>query len=280
MKTLLRYGTFSLFFLGFNGAALWLIVQGAPDWSRYALLALAIATMLCIERIIPWQPDWNRDHGDSLKDGMHGLVNTALNYAGLWQLPALTAFAPFPQAWPQHWLFLLQVFASVLLLDAGITLAHFASHKIAWLWRFHAVHHGLRRLYGFNGLMKHPVHQLIETGAGIAPLWLLGIPASVAAALGFCVAVQLLLQHSNADFRIGPFKGLFATAELHRFHHVRDGDGDINFGLFTTLWDRLLGTLQPPDAVAPRESTQLGVAGEPNFPQGYAAQLIYPFRTR
>ncbi|MDP3859557.1 MAG: sterol desaturase family protein [Stagnimonas sp.] len=280
MPLLLRYGTFPLFFLGFNGLALWLIAQAAPDWSRYALLLAAIASMLLIERRIPWQPAWNRDQGDGLKDLLHGVVNTALNYAGLWLLPLLTAFAPFPSLWPAHWPLVLQVLASVLVLDAGITLAHYASHRIGWLWRFHAVHHGLRRLYGFNGLMKHPVHQLIETGAGIAPLWLLGIPAPVAAALGFCVAVQLLLQHSNADFRIGPLKALLATAEQHRHHHLRGGSGDVNFGLFTTLWDRLLGTLQTPDAVAPRETAQLGVAGEPDFPQGYGAQLAYPFRTR
>jgi sterol desaturase/sphingolipid hydroxylase (fatty acid hydroxylase superfamily) len=277
MRTLLRHGTFPLFFLGFNGAALGLIAQQAPDWTRYALLLLAVLTMLAIERLIPWQPDWNRDQGDSLKDLLHGGINTALNYAGLWLLPLLTAYAPFPQAWPRHWPFLLQLLASLLVLDAGITLAHYASHRIHWLWRFHAVHHGLRRLYGFNGLMKHPVHQLIETGAGIAPLWLAGIPAPVAAALGFCVAIQLLLQHSNADFRIGPLKALFATAELHRHHHVCDGDGDVNFGLFTTIWDRLLGTLQAPDAVVPRETAQIGVQGEPDFPQGYLAQLRYPF---
>lgn len=279
MQALLRYGTFPLFFLGLNGAAFALVVQDAPAVCRYALLVVAVLTMFAIERAIPWQPDWNRDHGDGRKDVLHALVNTALTYAGLVLLPLAAAFAPFPQAWPQGWPLPAQVLAALLVLDAGITLAHYASHRVAGLWRFHAVHHGLRRLYGFNGWMKHPLHQLIETGAGILPLWLLGIPAPVAAMLGFAVAIQLLLQHANADFRIGPLKALFATAEVHRHHHRSGRDGDVAFGLFTTLWDRLLGTLPPADAVPPRCSGELGVNGEPDFPQGYAAQLAYPFRT-
>ena len=92
-------------------------------------------------------------------------------------------------------------------------------HRAAWIWRFHSIHHGVRRLYGFNGLMKHPVHQLIETGSGMLPLLLLGIPQSVASAVAACVAIQLLLQHSNADYRSGPLKFVFANAEVHRFHH-------------------------------------------------------------
>lgn len=278
MRPLLRYGTLPLFLLGFNGAALWLITAQQPAWTRYALLLAAILAMVGIERAIPYQQDWNRGQGDRTRDGLHALVNTALSFAGLWLLPSLAAVAPFPEVWPQHWPFLLQVLVALLGLDAGVTLAHWASHRVGWLWRFHAVHHGLTRLYGFNGLMKHPVHQLIETGAGIAPLWLLGLPVPVAAALGFCVAVQLLLQHSNADFRIGPLQALLATAERHRHHHRRGRAGDVNFGLFTTLWDRLLGTLQPPGAPAPRTSAELGVEGEPRLPQRYLAQLAYPFR--
>lgn len=45
-----------------------------------------------------------------------------------------------------------------------------------------------------------------EATTGVVPLLLLGIPTPVGTALAFCVATQLLLQHSNADYRLGPFK--------------------------------------------------------------------------
>lgn len=38
--------------------------------------------------------------------------------------------------------------------DLGITLTHYASHKIGVPWRFHAVHHSVTRCYGRNGLTK------------------------------------------------------------------------------------------------------------------------------
>ena len=56
------------------------------------------------------------------------------------------------------------------------------------------------------------------------------IPVPVAAALSLAVAVQLLLQHSNADYRIGPLKHVLALNEGHRFHHLKcAGIGDVNF---------------------------------------------------
>ena len=132
---------------------------------------------------------------------------------------------------------------AIIVADAGITIAHYLSHRLHWLWRFHAVHHSVERLYGFNGFMKHPIHQAIETTAGVTPLLLMGMPFEVGALLGFSVAIQLLLQHSNVDMQIGPLKYVFAFAPIHRFHHQRDGrTGNVNFGLFTTIWDRLLGT--------------------------------------
>ena len=276
MSTLLRYGTFPLFFLGFNGLGLWLVADQAPDAARYTLLLLAVLTMLAIERRIPWQPAWNRDPGDAAADAWHALVNTALTYGGIAALPQLTALLPWASLWPQHWPWLLQVVMAVLLLDLGISAVHQLSHRLPWLWRFHAVHHAAERLYGFNGWMKHPLHQLLETAAGMTPLLLLGVTQPVAAAVAFAVAIQLLLQHANADYRIGPFKYLLATAEVHRFHHVRGPQGDVNFGLFTTLWDHAAGCFRYIPDETPRAPDAVGLA-PPVPPRSYLAQLVAPF---
>lgn len=125
---------------------------------------------------------------------------------------------------------------AIIVADFGITLCHYSSHRIEWLWRFHAVHHSVKRMYGFNGLIKHPVHQALEVTAGTLPLVLVGMPFEVGLLLGFAVAIQLLLQHSNADMTIGPLRHFLALAPVHRFHHQKwAGIGDVNFGLFTCL---------------------------------------------
>lgn len=249
LRLLARYGTFPLFFLGINGVLLWLLAAEALGLA-FAVLGLAIVLMFLIERLIPWQPIWNQDHQDSGRDVLHFLVNTAANHGGLLLLPLLSAAALFPGAWPRHWPYWAQVGVAALVLDLGIAAAHHASHKWSVLWRWHAVHHSAQRLYGFNGLMKHPVHQAIETGSGMLPLLLLGIPPAVATALAFVVAIQLLLQHANADFRIGPLKYLFATAEVHRFHHS--------------------------NRAAPRLPGEVGLADGDPYPSAYWPQLWRP----
>jgi sterol desaturase/sphingolipid hydroxylase (fatty acid hydroxylase superfamily) len=263
--------------IGGNALGILMAEANAPLWQRLSVLLVAIILMLWAERVLPYEAIWNRDHGDTLRDVLHGSINTALNYAGIWLLPLFGSLGIFAGYWPSGWPFWLQVVFAILILDTGITLTHYASHKASFLWRFHAVHHSVGRMYGFNGLMKHPIHQAIETIGGIAPLLLLGIPTSVATGVVFAVAIQLLLQHSNVDYRTGPFKYVFAIAEIHRFHHRKGaGLGDVNFGLFTTIWDHLLRTFYyTPDRVGMDE---LGIGDQPNYPQRYFPQLIEPFR--
>jgi sterol desaturase/sphingolipid hydroxylase (fatty acid hydroxylase superfamily) len=274
-----RYCTFPVFLFGINGLII-LLVSGDAPWALAMLvLLLAIGLMFMIERLIPYQPTWNRSHNDLARDVAHFIVNSTLSHVGVLLLPLLASLALFEGIWPSHWPFWLEVAASAIVLDLGISAAHHASHKWNWLWRFHAVHHSVKRMYSLNGLMKHPIHQGIETLSGSLPLLLLGMPTSVGGALAFCVAIQLLLQHSNADYRTGPLRFFFANAEVHRFHHTnQSAEGDVNFGLFTTLWDHFLGTFLYRRDCAPKRSSELGVGGREVYPARYLQQLIEPFR--
>ena len=101
--------------------------------------------------------------------------------------------------------------------------------------------------------------------------------ADAAQLLALAIAVQLLLQHSNVDMRLGPLRWVFAWAPLHRFHHMKYGRaGDVNFGLFFNLWDWLLGTAfyRSDYRMGPGD---LGIGSRPDFPQAYGAQLRDPF---
>ncbi len=277
MRGLLKLAYAPAMLMGFIGGAIWLVATGWPHWVLAPLLVVAILLSFLAERAAPYEPDWNSDHGDSGRDVLHALVNEASYGLSLALVPALTLLAPFPGLWPHAWPLWLQVLMAIGVADAGITLAHYLSHKVEWLWRFHAVHHSVQRLYGFNGLMKHPIHQAIETTAGATPLILAGMPLEVGVLLGFAVAVQLLLQHSNVDMRIGPLRHVLALAPVHRFHHQVDGQvGDVNFGLFTTVWDRLLGTATYDARRIGRGD--VGIGDRPDYPVGYAAQLVEPFR--
>ncbi|MEH6413473.1 sterol desaturase family protein [Pseudomonas sp. CGJS7] len=270
-----------LFWAGFIGAAAWWLGtrQGSP-LLLLPLLLLAIAVSLLAECYLPYWPLWNRDAGDSGRDIAHAVVNESLNLLGLAALPLLAGALPDIGLWPHRAPFALQLLGAIVLADCGLTLMHWASHRFRPLWRLHAVHHSVRRMYGFNGLMKHPLHQMLEAAAGVAPLLLLGMPAPVAAGLAFAIAIQLLLQHSNVDMRLGPLRHVFAWAPLHRFHHIKYGTaGDVNFGLFFTVWDRLLGTAfdNPRYRI---DSEDLGIGSWPDYPSEYRDQLLEPFFDR
>jgi sterol desaturase/sphingolipid hydroxylase (fatty acid hydroxylase superfamily) len=276
-----RLGYPVVMLVGLNGMAIGIASLSASKLWLLAVVGLAIGLSFAAERIVPYEAGWNDSHGDVARDWAHFIVNEATSVLGVAALPLLAnQMRPFGDHWPRRWPFVVQVLGSLAVLDFGVTMTHWASHRLPALWRFHAVHHSVRRFYGVNGLMKHPIHQAIEMVVGVLPLLMLGLPQAVAAALSVCTAIQLLMQHSNVDYLVGPLGTVLALNEAHRFHHLKwAGIGDVNFGLFTNLWDRLLGTwsFDPSRRFA---SDDLGIGKDPDFPTSYVAQLVAPFRRR
>lgn len=265
-----------LYFICFVGTAIWLVGNGADKVWIAMLFIPAIAVSFIGERFVPFEAVWNEPKGDVLRDWIHAIVNELSNILSIAAIPFLASLSIGFDIWPNDWPLLGQLAFTVLIADFGITMAHFISHKIEVIWRLHAVHHSVERMYGFNGLMKHPLHQGFELLVGTTPLLLMGMPIEIGILLGFAVAIQLMLQHSNVDMKIGPLIYLWAVAPGHRHHHVASKTkGDVNFGLFTMLWDHLLGTFVSGHP-SPRDG-DLGVAGRPDFPIEYSKQLVDPF---
>jgi sterol desaturase/sphingolipid hydroxylase (fatty acid hydroxylase superfamily) len=278
MCLLVRFGYVPLMYVALDGSAVLLAARHAPWWVFPVVVLVAVGASFAAERVAPYTDAWNHDHGDSRRDLIHAAVNEALMLGSVVVVPLLASLHLGAAVWPSSLPMVIQVAAAVLVADFGITMAHIASHRIGLLWRFHAVHHSVTRSYGFNGLMKHPVSQLFETSIGVLPLVLAGIPARVASALAVCVAVQLLLQHSNVDYRVGRLRSVLALNEGHRFHHLKwPGIGDVNFGLFTLVWDHALGTFSF-DPHRQFSSADLGMAAKPTYPVPWSAQMLEPLR--
>ncbi|WP_239076124.1 hypothetical protein [Streptomyces sp. SID9913] len=103
-----------------------------------ALLAAVGASFLA-ERLLPYAPEWNVPMADRRRDAVHAAGNETLILASVAGLPVLAAIVTVADVWPSSWPFGLQMLLAVLVADAGITLVHYASHKVGLLWRFHAV---------------------------------------------------------------------------------------------------------------------------------------------
>lgn len=280
IRWLLRYGYAPLFLIGFVGAAVLLVGTGASKIWLSLLLIAAILTSFAAEQLLPYETEWNRDQRDSWTNIAHAIVNEGSIAISVLSLPLIASHLPGLDVWPRDWPLWFQLALAILIADCGITLTHFASHRYGWMWRLHAVHHAAPRLYGFNGLMKHPLHQALELTAGTTPLVIMGFGTDIAWLLSFSVAIQLLLQHSNVDMKVGPLGYVWAVAPAHRHHHIATArEGDVNFGLFTSLWDHVLGTFVLAGRPSPRAG-ELGVEGEPDYPRSYGAHLLAPFSSK
>lgn len=277
-RFLVRLLYLPLFLLGGNGAAIYIIEKGhSVLWLGPLVLAFILIAFL-LEHAVPFDAAFNKSQGDQRRDFCHALVNETSNVIGVALVPVIALFVHIPSIWPTGLPLWVQLLLAIFIADIGITLMHYASHRIDTLWRLHAVHHSIKRMYGFNGLMKHPLHQLLETLAGSTPLLLMGIPHSVMSLLVTAVVFQLLLQHSNVKYFVGPLRYFLVVNVLHRFHHLKTGEeGNVNFGLFTTFTDLMLGTTYfDKDRVIGVDD--LGIAAQPNYPVNYVDQLVHPFK--
>ena len=272
-----RYLYVPTLILGFNALALYVMAQGYRYVWLGLLILAAIGLSFLMERVLPYEEDWNRAHDDVGKDVAHGVIYEIANIVTLGILLLISLKLPTWNLWPQSLPMVAQFLLAVLIADCVMTLIHYWSHRVDWLWKFHSIHHGVQRLYGFNGFVRHPLHQTLDIAFGTLPLVLAGLSVRLAAALGVAIVIQLILQHSNVDSRLGPFQRLLAIGPVHRLHHVNwAGEGDVNFGLFFTLWDRLLGTFRPASARR-AGAADIGIQACPHFPQAYVKQLKLPF---
>lgn len=278
LSFLVRLLYLPFFLLVGNGLAIFVVQRGYSEGWLIALLVTFIALAFTGERLAPYDSAFNHSQGDRSRDFTHALVNESLSVMGVLSIPLIAHLIVLPAYWPTAWPLWQQLLMAILIADVGITLVHYASHRIDLLWRLHSVHHSVKRMYGFNGLMKHPLHQTLETLAGSVPLLLLGVPQQVLMLLVVAVVLQLLLQHSNVAYFTGPLKRVLAVNVVHRFHHLNTAaEGDVNFGLFTTFTDYLLGTVYF-DKDRTFRSADLGISDQPNYPADYFSQMVEPFK--
>jgi sterol desaturase/sphingolipid hydroxylase (fatty acid hydroxylase superfamily) len=286
LRAIVRYGYAPFMMLGLTAAAYYVVselaVAGDNPWAYLLLaplLAVAYATAFGAEKVAPFFDEWNdhHEHGDTPTTLLHILVYEYQSIVGVVLIPVICWLFPFQGLWPTQWPMWAQVIVAFVISDFMFMIMHYLSHRYAPLWRLHAVHHGVGRLYGMNGVMRHPAHQVIDMVIANAPLVIMGMPIPVAVMLGFMISITLIVQHSNVDARLGPLQKHLSIGRVHHLHHVNWGtEGDCNFGLLLTVWDRLLGTFheKPPREITAKD---LGVDEVPNFPKGYVEQFLFPF---
>ncbi|TDR37729.1 sterol desaturase/sphingolipid hydroxylase (fatty acid hydroxylase superfamily) [Tahibacter aquaticus] len=274
----LRYGAYPLVIGAMAVLAIQVLAGVLPVWPTLLMAAaVGIGAVALLERLQPFEPAWQHDYGDTRADQLHGLVNFGLLAGAAYGLHALRVVMPAGVLWPTAWPAWIQCLLAGTILDLGLYAMHRVSHRFAWAWRLHAIHHSAERLYWLNGERRHPLSALLMAGPGLIAVIALGAPAVVVSVWLALLSVHLAFQHANLDYSVGPLRRWIATAELHRWHHKREyEDAQVNFGEFWMVWDRAFGTfLDRPGHVG---AGDVGLR-EAAVPATYGAQLRWPFRT-
>lgn len=249
-----------------------------------AVVAAVVVLAFVLERLRPERREFQQPDEPLRNDVGHflagaelgtvlgvGLSVLAFSRAGAW-LAEASGRTPWPSTWPIG----AQVVLGLLLADGVSYWQHRWMHHRARLWRFHALHHGIRRLCVLKAARFHVVDFASATLAVYAPLVLLGAGEAMMAWVATLTAVLGVMQHANVRMRSPRWlDAVVCTPSVHWQHHGRSvADSDGNFGTVVMVYDRLLGTWIPP---APRPQVDVGADGVV-VPRGLVAQLLAPFR--
>lgn len=144
---------------------------------------------------------------------------------------------------------------------------------VSWLWPGHAIHHGDEAMTWTTGLRFHPLNRLTTALIDTTALALLGLPPWALALNNLVRHYYGLFIHMDLPWTYGPLGRVLVSPAMHRWHHVREGDGvGANFASLFSVFDQAFGTFHLPGPC----TVALGVPD--TIGRGALANLIWPLR--
>jgi sterol desaturase/sphingolipid hydroxylase (fatty acid hydroxylase superfamily) len=268
------------------------LAAGREELVGPALIALVILVLAC-ERIWPAErrPIFARGH---LQDACFFLLYAStvvplMTLMGVAFAELLGSHAPWMEVrWTDTWPRWLLIVVTLVAMDAANWLAHWADHRIAPLWRLHAVHHTQEELSVLTSFRAHPlVHTVGFLLATVPAVALTGFHplAPILITIYLCLGT---LTHANVTWSFGPLARVFVSPAYHRLHHAVDCPPGANLGVVLTVWDQLTRRALFPRAGQPACAT--GLPGRPLEVEQMGSrfrpvalmvgQLIEPFASR
>ncbi len=175
---------------------------------------------------------------------------------------------------------LVRVALGFVLLEYTLYWWHYLNHRIAFLWRFHNVHHTDLDLDVSTASRFHFGELAFSSIFRVVQILLIGIDVRTFLLFETCVTAFAQFHHSNLRLpeRLDSWlTGLIVTPRMHGIHHsiVRD-ETDSNYGIIFTIWDRVHRSLK---LGIPQDEIVIGVPSYRSFEENSLAGLLFiPFR--
>lgn len=249
-----------------------------PDFGRLLLLA---AVFVPLERLFALHSGQRILRRQWFNDVVYFALNGSIIGLGTTILAISTivaAQALVPESFQQavagqpYWLQTLEV---ILLADLGFYAAHFAFHKVPFLWKFHAVHHSIEELDWLAAHRVHPVDQILTKSASLLPIFAAGFSTEAIATFAVIYGWHSILLHANVRLNIGPLRWLVASPQFHHWHHANQPEAfDKNFAGQLAILDVIFRTAYLPSGAVP-----VRYGTDDPVPDSYLRQLLYPFQS-
>ncbi|HVU56558.1 MAG TPA: sterol desaturase family protein [Puia sp.] len=170
------------------------------------------------------------------------VLNTVVTYAGFWLWKHGLIVIRVEWSWRIATDFLVLFFA----MDLLMYLFHFLIHKTALYGLIHGLHHEAMDPKPIDLFILHPVETLSFGGMWLVLLVLMPFNAYAIAVYLTVNVVFGLVGHLGIEPLPARWKDTWIIRHLgsSTFHHDHHRDLDHNFGFYTTVWDRIFGTLK------------------------------------
>lgn len=216
-------------------------------------MGIGIAALFWLERLYPLrrnrqEPDWRRVPRNLTLTATTGAVVTLLERpvvvpVSKWVDRNDVGLLPMLRLHP-----VAEKILGLALMDYTLYWWHLLSHRLAFLWRNHQVHHIDLDMDTTTALRFHGWEFFMSIPWRVAQVLIFGIrPKTLALWQGLTTA-EVLFHHSNLRLPLAFENRLFrliVTPRLHGIHHsVAESERNSNFSSGLTVWDWLHGTLK------------------------------------
>lgn len=245
-------------FLFLGALFLWFLQKQFPSLSLSILTSIGVffSIILCVvlEKYFVYRKDWSQTIENDTRFDLYcnfvlfpivvgGCKYISLNFPSNFKILNLMELPILAQA-----------IISLLVGEFLFYWYHRISHTNEFLWKFHSVHHSVKRVYWMNAGTFSVIDLSLNFSLYCVPFIFFQLDPSIVEYVIYFSAVTGLLEHANVRFDAGFLNCIFNTAQLHRWHHsVVVKESQTNYGKALIIWDLIFKSYYLPKNILVKE---------------------------
>lgn len=226
------------------------LFEDIPSSYRTLILASGVLLFWILEGVVPLFSTGYRRYRHALLNAVFTLTTMIVNFSLAFLIVKAADWTTAAEFGVMHWVpgpLWLSVLLGVMVLDLiSAWFIHWIEHKVAWMWKFHLIHHSDTHVDVTTALRHHPGESVFRAVFTIGAVFIAGAP--IAVVFVYQTFSALFSQFNHANFRIPravdkALSWIIVTPDMHKaHHHFQQPLTDTNYGNIFSIWDRIFGT--------------------------------------